>query len=316
MHVPDTTGENQMIDIPQIIIQSKAKKINQWPVRSNRASILAHPCERYLVYERTRWQEKALHDIGLQFIFDEGKIHEKAVLRDMEDAGLEVIEQQRAFSWDKYQITGRTDGKILINGDVIPFEIKSMADWTWKIINSTEDMFKAKSVYLRMYPGQLMLYELMDDKEFGIFLLKNKQTGLIKQIDVPLDFAYAESLIQKAERINAHIQAGTLPDRITYNDNISGVCPFSHICLPDVTHEATLLDDPELEIKLDRRAELKEAKDEFETLDKEIKESVKEKPSIVIGKWAISGKWVDKKEFTVKAIRYWQTQIKKLGEKL
>ncbi len=53
------------------------------------------------------------------------------------------------------------------------------------------------------------------------------------------------------------------------------------------------------------------AKDEFENLDKEIKEAVKEKPNIVIGQWNISGKWIEKKGFTVKDSKYWQTQIKK-----
>jgi hypothetical protein len=301
-----------MIDIVQKVIEYKASKIKMWPVNANRAGELGHPCDRYLVYLRTRGMERPLHDVGLQFIFDDGNVHEASVLRDLQGAGIKIIEQQRAFEWKKYQITGRIDGKIQDNGNIIPIEIKSFNEWNWKAINSAEDMFKSKAIYMKKYPAQLTLYLIMDEKEEGLFILKNKVNGLLKQIPLKLDFAYAESLIQKAERINAHVQAGTLPDRILYNDNISGFCPFSHICLPDVTHEATLLDDPELEIKLNRRWELKEAKDEFENLDKEIKESVKEKPSIVIGKWAISGKWIDKKELTVKASRYWQTSIKTL----
>ncbi len=300
-----------MIDIVQKIIEHKASKIKMWPVNANRAGELGHPCERYLVYLRTRGMERPLHDVGLQFIFDDGNIHEASVLRDLQDAGITIIEQQRGFEWKKYQITGRIDGKIRDDENIIPIEIKSFNDWNWKAINSVEDMFKSKATYMKKYPAQLTLYLIMDEKEEGLFILKNKVNGLLKQIPITLDYAYAESLIQKAERINVHVQTGTLPDRIPYDDNISGQCPFSHICLPDVTHEATLLDDPELEIKLDRRAELKEAKDEFENLDKEIKEAVKEKPNIVIGQWNISGKWIEKKGFTVKDSKYWQTQIKK-----
>jgi hypothetical protein len=91
----------EMIDIVQKVIESKSKKIELWPVSSNRASEMGHPCERYLVYLRTRGNERVLHDVGLQFVFDEGKVHEKAVLRDLEDAGIEVIEQQRPFEWKK-----------------------------------------------------------------------------------------------------------------------------------------------------------------------------------------------------------------------
>jgi hypothetical protein len=81
-----------------------------------------------------------------------------------------------------------------------------------------------------------------------------------------------------------------------------------------VEHKATLLDDPELELKLDRRGELKEAKDEFEELDKEIKAGLKEKPEVVVGKWMIKGKWVEKnmpaKEASV--IKYWDCRIKQI----
>lgn len=301
-----------MIDIVQGVIEAKAKKIEQWPVKSNRASQMGHPCERFLVYERTHWQEKALHDVGLQFVFDEGRVHEKAVLRDLEDAGFQIIEQQKAFSWDRYQITGHTDGKIIDDGTAIPFEIKSMSDWAWRATNSIEDMFKSKAHYMKMYPGQLMLYELMDDKEIGFFILKNKTSGFLKQINVPLDFEYAESLIQKAERINRHVDDGTLPDRIPYEDNICGQCAYEHICLPDAMRQQTLLVDSEFELKLDRRARLKETKDEYEEIDKEIREAVREKPEVICGNWKITGKWIEKKEYTVPVNMYWQTQITKL----
>ena len=300
-----------MIDIVQAVIETKMKKIKLWPVNSNRASELGHPCDRYLVYLRTRGMERPLHDIGLQFIFDEGNLHEDAVLRDLREAGIRIIEQQRSFEWKKYQITGSIDGKIQDDGNIIPIEIKSFSQWNWNAINSAEDMFKSKAVYMKKYPAQLTLYLIMGEKETGLFILKNKTNGLLKQIPLKLDFAYAETLIQKAERINAHIKAGTLPDRIPYEDNISGDCPFAHICLPDHKHEATLLDDPELESKLDRRGELKSLKDEFEEIDKEIKNSLKEKSEAIIGKWMVKGKWVNKtlKATEEKIIKYWDCRI-------
>lgn len=301
-----------MIDIVQAIIETKAKKIKQWPVKSNRASNLGHPCERYLVYERTQWQDKILHDVGLQFIFDEGNLHEEAVIRAMQDAGLHVIEQQRAFSWDKYNITGHIDGKIQDDGNVYPFEIKSFSDWAWKATNSLQDMFKSKSVFMRQYPAQLNLYLIMDEKESGLFLLKNKQTGLLKQIDVTLDYEYTEGLIKKAERVNGHVANSTLADRISWEVGACEFCSYAHICLPPYTREATLIDDPDLEAKLERRAQLKEAVSEYEEIDKEIKEKVKERSEVIIGNWQITGKWNEKKEYTVKASKYWTTTIRKL----
>jgi hypothetical protein len=303
-----------MIDIVEKVIESKAKKIKLWPVNSNRASELGHPCDRYLVYLRTRGMERPLHDIGLQFIFDDGNLHEDAVLKDLREAGIVVIEQQRSFEWKKYQITGSIDAKIKDNGNIIPIEIKSFSDWNWRAINSAEDMFKSKAVYMKKYPAQLTLYLIMDEKEDGVFILKNKVNGLLKQIPLKLDFAYAESLIQKAERVNGHIQAGTLPDRISYDDNVSGTCPFAHICLPDVDHKPTILDDPELEIQLDRRGDLLSLRSEFEELDKEIKAKLKEVSEAVIGKWMVKGKLIEKNMPAKEAYtqKYWDCRIKKI----
>ena len=68
----------------------KASRIKQWPCVSNRASELGHECLRYLVLMRTRWEEKTLHNVELQFIFDEGNIHEEAIINDIKKAGFRV----------------------------------------------------------------------------------------------------------------------------------------------------------------------------------------------------------------------------------
>src|SRR5438309_8002720 len=60
-------------EIPQHIDDYKASKIEQWPVRSNRASELGHPCERFLTYNRVAWRHARLPDVGLQYVFDEGR---------------------------------------------------------------------------------------------------------------------------------------------------------------------------------------------------------------------------------------------------
>ena len=99
--------------IVEKIIESKERKIKQHPVNSNRASDLGIPCVRYHVLNRTRWQEKSLHDVGLQFVFDMGNDIEEIVFKELAEAGIKVIEQQRSFEWKEYGITGHVDGKIL-----------------------------------------------------------------------------------------------------------------------------------------------------------------------------------------------------------
>jgi len=67
------------IMIVEKVIESKQRKIKGYPVNSNRASDLGVPCVRYHVLNRTRWQEKSLHDVGLQFVFDMGNEIEEIV---------------------------------------------------------------------------------------------------------------------------------------------------------------------------------------------------------------------------------------------
>src|SRR3990167_1885529 len=143
------------MDIVAKIDEAKSRKINVWPCNSNRASEAGHECERYLVYMRTRWQEKLLHNLNLQYIFDECKWQEEAILTTLKEAGINVIEQQRPFEWKEYKLTGHIDGKIPNDGIAIPFEIKGFSNNNYEKINSVEDMLKNKHAYMRRYPSQI-----------------------------------------------------------------------------------------------------------------------------------------------------------------
>jgi CRISPR/Cas system-associated exonuclease Cas4 (RecB family) len=280
--------------IVEEILKAKEQKIKVYPVNANRASELGHPCLRYLIYMRTKWQERPLHDVNLQMIFDMGRVVEDAVMQDLREAGIRIVEQQRPFSWAKYQITGSIDFKIAMNGKVYPTEVKSAAPHPFASINSVQDMLHHKYLYMRKYPAQLTLYMIMDSKEEGLFLFKNKSTGELKEIWMDLDYNFAESLIQKAELINKHVAEGTLPDPIDFNENICPECPFAHICMPDrIGKEVKVLDDDRLLELLTRYDELKPQAKEFKQVDDELKKLLNGKDKLLIGNWFITGKWVD-----------------------
>jgi hypothetical protein len=299
------------------LIEAKQKKIHQAPCHTNRASSLGDPCERYLVFERTRWHEKALHDVNLQFIFDEGNLQEHAVLRDLEDAGFQVIEQQRDYEYTVKggKITGHLDGKVVLDGEPIPIEVKSCSPYVFNALTTIEDLKGSKYRHLQRYPAQLTLYLLLANAGRGLLLFKNKVNGQIKELEVTLDLAYAEELLQKAERINAHVAAGTLPAPIPYTEAICGQCAYAHLpCPPEVTRTAMeFVDFPELEAKLNRRAELEAAKKEYEILDKDVKAQLKGKDKLVIGDFLVQGAEKTRKGYAVKETTYWQTSIERLS---
>jgi CRISPR/Cas system-associated exonuclease Cas4 (RecB family) len=262
------------------IYEFKTHKIKNTPCLSNRASSLGDPCLRRLFYERTRWGDKQLHDVYKQLIFDEGSNQEKIVLRDLAEAGFEIFEQQRAFEERDLQITGHVDLKLKIPGDesnrLYPCEIKSMAPHIFNRINKLEDFYNSPYHWLQKYPAQLLLYMLAANEDRGVFILKNKSNGQLKEIWIDMDWELANTLYDKAAKINWYIKENISPDRITDLD-ICEECPFNHICLPEKSFgpEISQEDRDELIDLTTRIGEVKDAHIEYETLNKRLKDLLK-----------------------------------------
>jgi hypothetical protein len=286
-----------------------ASKIKLWPVNSNRASDLGNPCLRYHVYNRTRWAEKALHDVGLQRVFDMGNEIERIVIRELQDAGCQVVEQQRAFSWPEYKITGSIDGKIIHEHQAIPFDVKSCSPWVFKTINTIDDLKKSKHMYHRKYVTQLNLYMLMDGIDKGLFFFKDKTSGGLKEIWMDLDYQLGEETLKRAEAINKHVDAGTLPDKCAPGCGCEMErCPFAHICLPDMEGKEVEIDTGELETMIKTLYQLESAASEYDELNNEINRIVSGREKILAGEYFITGKWITRKT----GAKYWKKSIIKV----
>jgi CRISPR/Cas system-associated exonuclease Cas4 (RecB family) len=307
--------------IVEKVYEHAAKEIKQYPANSNRASDLGIPCVRYHVLNRTRWQEKALHDVGLQMIFRMGNEIEEIVLKELAEAGVKVIEQQRSFEWKEYQITGHVDGFVLLDGTAYPLEIKSCSPFVFKAINSVSDLTNGKYGYLRKYPVQLDLYMLMKGIDRGVFIFKDKTSGQMKEIWMDLDYDLGEETLKRAEAINQHLKDGTMPPPIGEEMWCDG-CAFAHICLPEQVGKEVEVDTGELAIMLDRLEELRPIVKEYEEIDEKVKESVEGREKILSGNWFIQGKWLQKKAYDIpadikaqyeKVTQYWRRKITKIS---
>jgi hypothetical protein len=196
-----------------------------------------------------------------------------------------------------------------------------MSPYTFEKVNSVADMLNGKYVYLRGYPAQIFMYLLMDNKDKGLFILKNKVNGQIKVLDVALDYEIADGIVKKLERVNAALKANIEPDRIM-DASICTECGFRHICLPDLKYgEGVAFGTDELVQLLDEKEELETrlsaTKADSKRLD-EIKDQIKKmtegQGTIMAGSYFISGSWVDKRAFEVKASKYWKMVITKIIE--
>lgn len=229
-------------DLKNKLYRNSKSKIKQWPCHTNRASAIGHDCERYLWYMRTAWDQAQAHDVELQRIFDEGNQHERAVLQELAEAGVDVIEQQTALFDKQYNLSGHVDGVINVEGKAVPLEIKSMSAHIFdSIFKRGADVYEWPEVsqgfttkpWLRKYFAQLQVYMLCKNNDQAILLCKNKGNGAIAQINVFLDYDYAESLLLKCERINKAVNAEEVPARIHFDNDVCRRCEYNHLCCPD-----------------------------------------------------------------------------------
>jgi len=266
---------------------------------------------------RTRWEEQELPPVDLEFIFEGGRFIEKLALQQLEDAKIEIAEQQRDFEWKQYQITGHVDCRIKLNGVRPPCEIKGISPFEWDKIDSAEDMLLSKRVWVRGYPAQLQLYMLMATEGYGVFYLLNKLTYQPKAIWMTLDYQFCEGLIKKAERINKHIAEKTLPDRCSDFD-VCSKCSFRHICLPDLKQLEGLqiIDNERLENLLLKMEETKEVQKEYKRADEEVKKIVEGKDKLLVGNFFVSGKWIKgvKPATIEQPFKYWKKKIVRVEE--
>lgn len=306
-----------MNDVISQIIEAKRKKIKIYPCHTVRASQIGHPCERFLVYSITRWQDQTPHDAGLEFVFEGGRLVEELALKDFEDAGFRVYrpEPDRAIAESRPRITGHIDIRVDFgDGKVYTGEIKGLNKYDFDSLNSLKDFFNSKKVWIRKYPAQLMTYLYIKAEERGFFYLKSIPGFQPKLIWIDLDLDYMDKILKKTERIEKHVAEGTVPECITDYDTCQ-YCSFLHICTPELKAEAIeITDDPDFEDKLNRWEELKPDAKEYSQIDRYIKEKIKGKEKLIIGDFLITGKEIERKGYEVKPSIYWKSKIVNLGK--
>lgn len=313
-------------DVTRDIRDAYEKEIYKAQPKSNWASKLGHPCIRHLVHHRLDWEKAEKHGVDLQLIFNGGKVLEQAIAKPyLEKGGYEIVEMDRSIQttdneiFRKANINGKLDF-ICRKGDFeFPVEVKTMSPHLFNKVESIEDLLFSKHVWHRSYPGQLMMYLLGKNYEVGMFLFINKVNFEPKHIWVHQDYTYAEELIQKAYKVNQFVEKEEYPDRIEYDPSVCGRCEYANTCLGDIDRvEAELITDaqwPEMiEEYLDLKKQMKPIKDRYEELDEMIKKRFEGVEKAIVGDYLVTGKWLDRKAFTVEASRQWRKNVRPIGD--
>ena len=245
--------------------------------RSTTASSLGYRCERRLVYARTQPHQADPIGDELCSIFEEGDIHQAQVRAELIELGFEALQAERPFRDEELEIGGRIDGMLPLSdehrAELVPVEIKSCSGTPPDTADGLRDHL---GIYGRYY-AQMQIYLYLTATSYGIFLFKDKITGLWTLVVVTLDYDVAEQLLKRAERVRDHVRAGTLPDRLADRSECNG-CPFrDSICHPAEAPVDPLLfvADEKLLAQLEEHDRYKRPAKRWKKLDDVLKERFK-----------------------------------------
>ncbi|RKX61450.1 MAG: hypothetical protein DRP29_00330 [Thermodesulfobacteriota bacterium] len=294
----------------------KKRKIS--PVHVNRASEIGHPCYRYLYFLRTAWDQAQLPTYKQQLVFDEGKLQERAVLRLLEDAGFDIVEQQRPYEIRELKLVGHIDAKIRVNNKLFPLEIKSMSPYFFESLHVVKDFLNHRYAHIRKIPFQLQAYLMLANYKEAVLLLKNRSSGELKEIVVVQDEKMQNEIRVKCQTINDLVEKQVAPEiHEEFDEKICSTCKFAHICLPDVKrkNEMRIVDDEELIALLEKREQLKPFHDEYLEVDKILSKRLEGIEKAIIGDFIVTGKWVHRKAYKVPETTYWKKRILRVVKK-
>lgn len=284
-----------------------------WPQRSWSPYNLGHPCDRYLVWRSTRWQEQQAVEPTLLAIFREGNLHAPDIYARLESMGFKIQrEDEKTKQWEPapgVRLSGRIDGKILgFKGHrfepSLILEIKTTSPYTFDALNTIEDVKKNRAYYIRGYVDQCTLYCVLEERPRGLLIFKNKLTGMLKAIPFELDYDRAEWLIKRAERLQPMVDKKIDPPPIDFDAKVCGECAFNHICFPDKQggDGAALIENADLLMQLEERAELAPISKRYTALDSAVKDTVKaamgKDGQAICGPWSIKVSTRPRKGFT------------------
>lgn len=311
-------GFSPAADLNAAYRRMKEKRIRVSVARSTRAGSIGNECERYIYYERTvPADQRVPHDVGKQELFDLGHAIEPWVIREIEDAGFEIVGRQKDWYDPELEIGAKGDVRVGRRTWPRPVvtEIKGIAPYAADGIRDVKDIRDHHSPWVRRYYDQEQVYLRFDGGEVGLFALANKLSGHVAFVDVPRDLERIEQLEAKAARIRDAVKAKTPPER-HITDGCQR-CPFLHVCMPDRQNigAAIFYDEAEAVSLIERRLELAEAKREFDAIDRRLKSILPEAAEVLAGDFLVKGKWQERAGYTVEPTKFIQRTYVRIGGK-
>jgi len=315
---PTTT---EPYDINSLFNKGVEQQITTYPTTANTPSNLGHPCDRRLVFARTRSENAQKHSVNLELIYFLGKESETTVRKLMEMDGFTTLAHQQSLRDYTFNISAKIDFKIThpqMGRKPILCEVKSMSPNQYPHFSKQEDFLNSNIFYYKGYYTQVQAYlylislERQEFQDYCYVILFNKSTARRHSIIFRRDDKHIEEhVFKKCERINNYVRDNIVPEA-TYCEGVCEECPFSHIC--DVGQvsggNVEYINNDELLGALKEWDRLKKSCEQyeadhkqFEEVDDYIKETIKEYKKIT-GKDHFMFDGFEIKVTTVKSKKY------------
>lgn len=282
------------------------------PVRSNRASEIGHPCLGYLVHQRVNWDKAQQVPMSLRAIFREGEMLGALTITDLINMGIMPVKTEVSVFDRELNLSGTIDAILRIDVERVPAEIKSCNPYVFSAIDKAEDLLAAGKHYLRKWFYQCQAYAMMMKVKEILLIMRNKQTGEIKDLPVKGDERYYEEIAGRCKKINSCVARRVDPSELASpQEDICNSCPYNHLCLPPIIRdgEAEVINDPELEEAIATRQRLYQAYRAFKEADDLINKKLRGKKLVICGNYVIKGKTFQRKGYEVPPGEVWRKEI-------
>lgn len=191
------------------------------------ASVIGHPCDRYL-FLTFRWAGAEAFDGRMLRLFEHGHHAEPRFVGELRMIGAtvhEVSEDGKQFAVEACggHFRGHMDGCAL----GLPEARKTWHVLEFKTHNAKsfkELQAKAVREAKPMHWAQMQVYMLLTGMTRALYLAENKDTAELYEERVPLDKVEAQRLIERAQRV---IDASEPPPRLS-TDPAWHVCKYCH----------------------------------------------------------------------------------------
>lgn len=248
--------------------EARPPRVRHWPSDAGK-------CLRALVYQ-WRGEKVKSPDGRMFFIFRDGELHHQAIVKQLEEAGINVTMKEAPLRDKERNISGKLDALIKINSNYYVLEIKTINRYGFDEI-CREGPREEHVLQLQLYLHYVQNIFKIEARQ-GIILYKNKDTS--RFVDFPIDYdeSYAQNFFNQMKVIEQHIANNTLPERpYERTDWHCQYCDYELVCWHGaVEKKITEITDEELTRLIGELIFVKEQRKDFEEKEDKLVEQVKQ----------------------------------------